>query len=284
MSPTAPRNDNNSIAARKGASISKLSSDINVDDINAGLPDVRTSSIPQDKCDFNKYDEMLYAQRSKKCFQPVSRTSSSESIASPRTSSFASYVGATKEAAGGSPFSPEQAAAEDRRHSTHRVTLNFSCSELSAPRTASKSAASADFVDEEGASSKSSKDEMLSAWSPPDEEKNSNASFSASFSKFQEHKHRQVVGKIRISRSMSPAARDKLATNANHGIKDASTLVSRTSVESTTSSPKLQSQLPSLKPSTPPISKSSTHISKTKASLMSAISSARTHMGRSTSS
>jgi hypothetical protein len=156
---------------------------------------------------------------------------------------------------------------------------------LSAPRTASKSAASADFVDEEGASSKSSKDEMLSAWSPPDEEKNSNASFSASFSKFQEHKHRQVVGKIRISRSMSPAARDKLATNANHGIKDASTLVSRTSVESTTSSPpKLQSQLPSLKPSNPPISKISTHISKTKASLMSAISSARTHMGRSTSS
>ena len=221
---------------------------------------------------------MLYAQRSKKCFQPVSGTSSSESIASPRTSSFASNVGATKEAAGVSPFSPEKAAAEDRRHSTHRVTFNCSRSELSAPRTASKSAASADFVDEEGASSKSSKDEMLSAWSPPDEEKNSNGS------KFQVQKRRHVVGKIRISRSMSPAARDKLATNANHGSKDASTLVPRKSVESTTSSPKLQSQLPSLKPSTPPISKISTHISKTKASLMSAISSARTHMGRSTSS
>jgi hypothetical protein len=189
-----------------------------------------------------------------------------------------SYVGATKEAAGVSPFSPEQAVAEDRRHSTHRVTLNCSHSELSAPRTASKSPASADFVDEKGESSKSSKDEKLSAWSPPEEEKNSNCS------KFQGQKRRHVVGKMRISRSMSPAARDKLATNASHGSKHASTLVSLTSVESTTSSPKLQSQLPSWKPSTPPISKSSTHISKTKASLMSAISSARTHMGRSTSS
>jgi hypothetical protein len=88
MSPPAPRNDNNSIDARKGASLSKFSSHINIDDINAGLPDVKTSSIPQDKCDFNKYNEMLYAQRSKRCFQPVSRMSSSESIASPWTSSF----------------------------------------------------------------------------------------------------------------------------------------------------------------------------------------------------
>ena len=278
MSPPAPRNDNNSIDVRKDASISKLSSDINVDDINAGLPDVRTLSIPQDKCDFNKYDEMLYAQPSKKCFQPVSRTSSSESIASPRTSIFASNVGATKEAAGVSPFRPEKAAAEDRRHSTHRVTFNCSRSEFSAPRAASKSPASADFVNEEGESRKSGKDEKVSAWSPSDEEKKSNSS------KFQGQKRRLVVSNIRISRSMSPAARDRLATNASHGSKDASTRVSRTSVESTTSSPKLQSQLPSLKPSYPPISKSSTHISKTKASLMSAISSARTHMGRSTSS
>jgi len=258
MSPPAPRNDNNSISARKGATISKLSSDINVDDINADSPDVKTSSISQDKCDFSKYDEIVYAQTSKKCFQPVSRTSSSESIASARTPSFASNVGATKEAAGVSLFSPEKAAPEDRRHSTHRVTFKFP--------------ASADFVDEEGESSKSSKDENLSSWSPSEEEKNSNGS------KFQGQMRRHVVGKIRISRSMSPAARDKLATNANHGSKDASTLVSRTSVESTTSSPpKLQSQLPSLKPSTPPISKISTHISKTKASLMSAISSAKTH-------